>query len=152
MASSKLRFYHIPKPFLLLVAGLVWLAAGGNILRLGLSAASQPWTVPYAFAAAGIFAAFFFLIFRRMVFKHTRRIAGYAQRRVHILRFFDIKSYCIMAFMMALGIFLRASHWLPGAYIRTFYTGLGGALLCAGLGFLPAFIRQLRSSGPAKEE
>ena len=151
MASAAKRFYHIPKDFLLLVAGLIWLAAGFNILRIGLLAADRPWSLPGAAASLAVFAAFFFLIFRRMIGKHARRISGYRDDRVHILLFFDAKSYCIMAFMMTFGILLRHSNWWPGHCIRDFYTGLGAALMGAGVGFLICFFKRVRKARKADE-
>ena len=51
------------------------------------------------------------------------------------LKFFDVKSFCIMAFMMTFGIGLRASHLCPVVFIAVFYSGLGAALLLAGIAF-----------------
>lgn len=96
------RFYHLQKHYLLLVAGLVW-AAGFHILRIGLLATDSPWSLLTALAFAVIFCLFYFLIFRRMVGRHQRRIAGYRAARMHILRFFDVKSYLYHGFYDDIG-------------------------------------------------
>lgn len=51
------------------------------------------------------------------------------------MHFFDLKSYCIMAFMMGGGIWLRSSGLVPDVFIAVFYTGLGCALVLAGVLF-----------------
>ena len=60
---------------------------------------------------------------------------------MHILRFFDAKSYIIMICMMSFGIALRASHLWPDVCIKSFYTGLGCALLAAGIGFIRQYVK-----------
>ena len=85
-----------------------------------------------------------------MVQKHARRIAGYTDDRVHLLLFFDIKSYCILAFMMAFGVLLRKAGCWPGSWIRTFYAGLGATLPAAGVGCLVCFARRIRKPEAAR--
>lgn len=52
-----------------------------------------------------------------------------------VWRFFDLKSYCIMAVMMGGGIWLRTSGLVSDSFIAIFYTGLGCALTLAGVLF-----------------
>lgn len=134
------HFYEIPKKYLILAAGIVWFAAGFNILRIGIMATGRPWTVLGVLAAGAVFAVFFGLIFRRLISKHTRRISDYQEKRVNILCFFDMKSYAIMIFMMTFGILLRRANVWPNHCIRMFYTGIGSSLLAAGIGFIFKFI------------
>ena len=81
----------------------------------------------------------FGLMFFKMSFKHTKRIHGYPQATRPFWNFFDIKAYCIMAFMMTGGIWLRSSGLVPNTFIAVFYSGLGFALSLAGVMF---FIRK----------
>ncbi len=131
---------------LLLLACLVWTAAGANILRIGLAAYPGHLTALNLSLAAAVFLLFQLLIFGRLVKKHTARITGYGQERQFFLKFFDRKSFAIMAFMMTGGILLRKFLAADG-FIAVFYSGLGGALLLAGLlfGRQPArqFTRQI---------
>lgn len=133
---------------LLLIAGLVWLAAGVNIVRMGtLGLISATFFLPLIIAgAAAVFLLFFLLIFRKLVGKHTKRILAYEEKKIAFLRFFDGKSYLIMAFMMTFGILLRTSGLLPGECIGSIYIGLGAALMAAGLGFMNQYVRTLRTS------
>ena len=129
---------HIPKRSLILVAGLVWLIAGINIFRIGEPNMTTHWKSPYLplLGATVIFLLFYHLIFSRMVKKHSKRIMGYDGEKIMILRFFDLKSYIIMAFMMGLGIWLRSSNILKPLHLGVFYSGLGAALIAAGLFFI----------------
>lgn len=120
---------------LLLLACLVWSAAGFNILRIGL-AAYRPYLFALNFAlTALVFAVFQKFVFGKLVKKHTARIHSYGDERHFFLKFFDKKAFAVMAVMMAGGIGLRASGLAPERFIAVFYTGLGAALLLAGLLF-----------------
>lgn len=129
---------------LLLLASLVWSAAGFNILRIGLMAYS-PHLKPQNFLlTALVFVIFQVFIFGRLVKKHTARITNYREERHCFLKFFDGKSFAIMAVMMSGGIGLRMSGIAPEVFIAFFYTGLGAALLLAGLLFGHNFCKQIR--------
>ena len=125
---------------LLGIAGFVWLAAGVNILRIGVKAVLAVIgggfgrTALTAVLAAAIFCAFHWM-FSRIVTKHTARIRGYETKQP-FWRFFDGKSWLLMAFMMTLGITLRRFGGLPEFFFAFFYTGLGTALSVAGIRFL----------------
>ena len=49
--------------YLLLIAGIVWVFAGGNILRIGIPDFAQNSNLLYLLGAAGIFLIFMTLIF-----------------------------------------------------------------------------------------
>lgn len=131
----------VQKNTLLLIACLVWGAAGFNILKIGLLAYPnylQP--LNYALSLL-VFAIFQFLIFGKLIKKHTQRINGYVEEKQFFLKFFDVKSFIIMAFMMTFGIVLRATNIAPERFIAVFYTGLGSALALAGLLFGYQFVK-----------
>ena len=120
---------------LLLIACLVWSVAGINILRIGLMSYPAYLGILNIALSLVVFGVFQMFIFSRLVRKHTARIGGYQDERQFFLKFFDIKAFIIMAVMMAGGIGLRASGIAPERFIAVFYTGLGTALLLAGLLF-----------------
>ena len=130
----------VSKRTLLLIAGLVWLAAGVNILRIGLKALIPLFSggtgrLLLALGLAVVICAAFSLMFHRIVVRHTARILSYETKQP-AYRFFDTKSYILMAFMMTLGITLRRSGFVPEYFFTWFYTGLGTALSIAGIRFL----------------
>ncbi|MEG0830567.1 MAG: hypothetical protein RSD88_08355 [Anaerovoracaceae bacterium] len=129
---------------LLLIAGLVWGIAGFNILRIGLIAYQDQVLWQNILISIGVFLAFQLFVFRKMVKKHTLRIMKYEEERQLFFKFFDVKGFCIMAFMMTFGIGLRVSGLLPDVFIADFYTGLGTSLLTAGVIFIVNFIKEFR--------
>lgn len=120
---------------LLLLACLVWSAAGFNILRIGLIAYPPYRSVLNFILSALVFSVFQIFVFGKLVKKHTTRIHSYVEERHFFLKFFDGKAFAIMAVMMAGGIGLRVSGLAPERFIAVFYSGLGASLLLAGLLF-----------------
>ena len=112
---------------LLLIAALVWSAAGFNILRIGLLAYPPYRTVVNYLLSALVFTVFQVFIFGQLVNKHTARISAYEEELHFFLKFFDVKSFIIMAVMMTGGIWLRSSGVAPDRFIAFFYTGLGAS-------------------------
>lgn len=134
---------------LLLIACIVWSAAGINILRIGIIEYPPYLSVINFLLSAVVFAVFQFLIFGRLVKKHTKRIDGYGDRKQLFIKFFDVKSFIIMAVMMTGGILLRSLHLAPAVFIAVFYTGLGAALTLAGILFGKNFlVRMLKKDSP----
>ena len=139
------RFCMKKQP-LIVVAGIVWLLAGLNVAILGVRAAIDMRGVAaivflaLAGGAAAIFCAFHSM-FSRLVQKNAQRIADLDGDRHHVVRFFDRKSYMMMAFMMSLGIGMRAVGVFPGWFIAFFYTGLGVALALAGASYIARGVR-----------
>lgn len=129
--------------YLLLIAAAVWFIAGINILRLGILAIAEG-TTPLWVLLVGIPIIFllFHMMFSKLVGKHSGRIRGYGENKMHVLRFFDVKGYIIMAVMMGGGISLRAFGIVPSWFVAFFYTGLGAALALAGVGFLIHYIKR----------
>lgn len=126
---------------LLLIAGLVWSAAGGNILRIGIISYPNYLTAVNYLLSVLVFALFYGFIFRNLVKKHTARITAYPDCRHFALKFFDKKSFVMMAGMMTFGILLRSSTLAPQRFIAVFYTGLGAALFMAGLLFARNYVQ-----------
>ena len=135
----------VSKRTLLLVAGIVWLIAGGNIAWLGIQSFAQMgqgiwWLL--VIGAVGVFTLFHVKVFSKMVGKHANRIAGYVEDKIAFWRFFDASGYIMMAIMMTGGISLRAFGLVPNWFIAFFYTGLGIALALSGMSFLGRFVRR----------
>lgn len=125
----------VKKRNLLLLASVVWMAAGFNILRIGVISYRNNVSAVNFLISISIFLVFWFMVFYRLVKKHTVRITQYKEEMQFFLKFFDVKSFCIMAFMMTFGIGLRVSGICPDLCIAVFYSGLGTALFLAGLLF-----------------
>ena len=118
--------YGVNRQVLLITAGIVWIVAGANILRIGIVTwlnDSQYWLFKMGEATV-VFLLFFILIFRRLYYKHTERITQKKQEKNCPFSFFDVKSWIVMIFMISLGISIRSLHLLPTSFISVFYTGL----------------------------
>ena len=130
--------YGVNRQILLIIAGTVWIIAGGNILRIGIVTwmnNSHDWMFKIGEATI-VFLLFFVLIFKRLYYKHTRRIEQKKETRNCPFSFFDVKSLIIMIFMISLGITIRSFHLLPESFISVFYTGLSIALILTGILFI----------------
>lgn len=149
-SSMTPKAFYVTKEVLLGIAGLVWCAAGFNIVRIGVSAyGEQSGALLIAGLIAGsvaVFLVFWTRIFSKLLGKHTDRIVGYGDARQPFWRFFDRQAFIIMAVMMAAGISLRAFSLVPSWFIASFYTGLGVALFGAGVGFLINLTRLIGAS------
>ena len=134
----------IHKNTLMLIAGMVWCVAGAMISGIGLPLL---WNLGFTrlilYPLAGVvFLIFYFLIFSRLVVKHSKRIRERPEQRLPFWNFFDTSSYVVMVIMMAGGMWLRLAHIVPNWMIAFFYSGLGIALFSCGVRFLGVFSRK----------
>ena len=120
-----------------------------TLLLIGLLAYPPYRTVVNYLLSALVFTVFQVFIFGQLVNKHTARISAYEEELHFFLKFFDVKSFIIMAVMMTGGIWLRSSGVAPDRFIAFFYTGLGASLLLAGLLFGCNFAKALAAKGKA---
>ena len=128
--------FTVRRHTLLLIASFVWLAAGVNIVRIGLEAyANDHVSLINIALSTAVGALFWTFVFGKLVIKHTDRISSYEDDRHFFLKFFDVPSFIIMAVMMTGGISIRAFGLAPEVFIAVFYTGLGTALALAGVRF-----------------
>ena len=115
------------------------LIAGINVARIGLVLYPQYLNVLNIILSIIVYIIFGMMFFK-MIKKHTTRILSYEDKQP-FYKFFDVKSYCIMFFMMSFGIGLRYSGVIPFSFIAVFYSGLGCALLSAGIMFIVNYLR-----------
>ena len=90
----------VKKRTLLLLASIVWLIAGFNIIRIGILSYTGHVTVVNILLSALVFAVFWSMVFYKLVIRHTDRIQNYEDELQFFWHFFDKKSFLIMAFMM----------------------------------------------------
>lgn len=86
--------YGVNRQILLIIAGTVWIIAGGNILRIGIVTwmnNSHDWMFKIGEATI-VFLLFFVLIFKRLYYKHTCRIEQKKETRNCPFSFFDVKA------------------------------------------------------------
>ena len=139
-----MRVVTLPKNHLMLLAGLVWCAAGAMVCVVGLPlefglAPSHLALIPLA---GVIFLVFYVFVFTGLVRKHTGRIRARTEERLPFWHFFNGSSWVVMALMMGGGMALRLSHLMPNWMIAFFYSGLGAALFLCGVRFIGVFVRK----------
>lgn len=137
-------YLTLPKNQLILIAGVVWCLAGAMVTAVGLPLefSLAPSDVLLLPLSGAIFLAFYFLVFSRLVRRHTSRIRAHREDRLPFWRFFNASSWAVMAVMMGGGMALRLSHVMPDWFIAFFYSGLGIALFLCGLRFVGVFARK----------
>ncbi|MHB8838064.1 MAG: hypothetical protein ACYC7F_03840 [Gemmatimonadaceae bacterium] len=142
----------VPKNSLMLIAGLVWCAAGASVSRIG---------IPLLWRFGGarldldalavlVFLVFYLFVFSRLVGRHAARLCQDPASHLPVWAFFDGRSYVVMAVMMFGGMWLRLSHAVPLWMIAFFYSGLGVALFSSGTRFLWAYARGDVTSGAGR--
>jgi uncharacterized membrane protein YfcA len=111
-----------PKNQLMLIAGLVWCAAGAmvSVIGLPLELKLAPEHLVLVPLAVVIFLAFYLFVFSRLVRKHTSRIRARTEDRLPVWNFFNASSWAVMAVMMGGGMALRFSHLMPDWMIAFF--------------------------------
>ncbi len=134
----------VKKVTLLLIACIVWMVAGFNIFRIGLIEYPPYLSIFNLCLSIIVFTVFQYFIFGKLVKRHTKRILNYKKDYQFFLKFFDLKSFAIMAFMMTAGIYLRVSGLCPVRFIAVFYSGLGLSLLLAGILFGWNYFKNIR--------
>ncbi len=141
------KIVKVKKYNLLLIASLVWLIAGFNVLKIGVTTYSGYTTILNFGLSAVVFVLFWFMVFYKLTKKHTNRICAYTEEKQFFLNFFDVKSFITMIFMMSFGITARKINLFPDRFIAVFYTGLGTALFMAGLLFCLNYIKIKNKEG-----
>lgn len=135
------KLFFSSKEKLVLIAGLVWFAAGYNVMRLGLMSYLQmdEITILYILLSITVFIPFVWMFFR-MSRKNKERILLFEEIHRPFWNFFARKSYIIMACMMSFGIALRKSSLVSDTFIAVFYSGLGVALALSGAYLIVSYI------------
>ena len=116
------KLFEVKKKYLALLAGIIWMIAGFNVVRLGIISYKLIETAWYLYLLSVIIFGLFGMMFYKMSGKHLRRIKGYEEEKRPFWNFFDIKSYIIMAVMMGGGIGLRNAGVFPDVFVAFFYT------------------------------
>ncbi|MGN1406150.1 MAG: DUF2871 domain-containing protein [Erysipelotrichaceae bacterium] len=132
----------IRKKYLLFIASVVWLIAGFNVLKIGLTEYKHYLSLINYLLSIVVFIPFGMMFFK-ISKKHNIRIHKYEEEYQYFFHFFDLKSFIIMVFMMTMGIVLRKFELVPFRFIAVFYTGLGAGLFLAGINFMYYFIQEI---------
>lgn len=119
-----------------LASGMVWLGVG-----LMLMSFASSWLrvdidlTRYIFLASGILlaAGTYYFGFSKLARKNIMRVEGLRGEKVCFFAFQTWKNYPLVAFMVALGVYLRMYSPIPKPVLAILYLGIGGGLLAASL-------------------
>lgn len=125
------------RDILVLICSTLWLAAGFNVVRMGV-VAQKASLMGTAITAVGIAVVFilFAVMFLKISIKNMKRIRTLTQEKLKAWNCMPLKSFIIMAGMITLGVMLRKNDGVPRGCIASFYIGLGSALTLAGMFYL----------------
>ncbi|MCQ2139860.1 MAG: hypothetical protein MJZ09_05755 [Bacteroidales bacterium] len=129
---------------LIATAGVIWLAAGVNVVRMGvLTWADLGWSCS-AGMIIGLVLTFmaFGAMFFKLSQKNVKRIHAMPAEQRKFYNFMTLKSYLIMIFMISLGVYLRHNPAVPRSFISFFYVGLGSALSLAGIVYFVSLFKK----------
>jgi hypothetical protein len=140
--DSWLRYKpSVPRRWLFLFAGTLWMIAGGILCWRGAAwVLSPPYPLGAALAAGGLLLALpaYYFGFSRLVGKNIRRISELRDRPC-LFAFSPWRGYGMIILMMSLGLLLRQSS-IPPAYLIVPYVCMGTLLLVSSLQFFRRFL------------
>jgi len=137
----------VEKIWLQLAAGLVWFGVG--LMLIGYA---HRWltligySTKYFFGLSGIILAIgiYYFGFSKLARRNIRRVDALSGKKICIFAFQSWTNYPLVAFMIALGIFLRVYSPVPKSLLGIAYLGIGGGLFSASLHYFVHIARALR--------
>ncbi|MGL5317542.1 MAG: hypothetical protein ACRC9Q_02410 [Bacteroidales bacterium] len=135
---------RVSRNILYLFAGILWLVAGVNVIRIGIGVMDDHPSHLFIFLALIllIFLLFSKIVFARVFRQNIKRIDLLEENEIHFWKFMDRKGYIIMLFMISLGIIVRHFHLLSDFFISFFYIGLGAALSLTAFKYLYHYFKK----------
>ena len=127
----------VPKRILLFIAACVWTFAGSMLMFKGYKmldiTGNLLWLKLIFVLTAGI--VFYLKVFSKLSMKHTRRILNMTETYPCMFSFFNFRSYLIMIFMIAMGITLRTTEWVPLGILSYLYMMMSVPLFLSSMRF-----------------
>lgn len=122
--------------YLYYIAALIWGIPGVTISVKGIKAYlnQPPHKLWWLLAVTSVVLVAFYLIFRAVVSKYSKRIATLPPK-CSPLQTFPISGWLLLLFMMGLGVTLSHIPNIPSTFTASFYSGLGPMLVLASARF-----------------
>jgi len=130
---------------LIFLSGFVWVGAGIMLLSYAFSWLSMASKINiYFFSGAGVVLALLVhhFGFLKIVNINLKRILQTNEKKC-LFSFIPLRSYLIIAVMIALGAILRHSV-IPKLYLSILYIGVGLALILSSVRYMRIFFREIR--------
>lgn len=143
----KLISFDVRKKWLHFTAGILWFGVG--LMLIGFA---SRWLKPVgistllALVLAGLIlaGAIYYFGFSKLARKNIHRINGFDSEKVCLFAFQAWTSYPLVAFMIALGIYLRLYSPMPKSMLAILYMGIGGGLFSSSFHYFKHFARSIR--------
>ena len=133
------------KPARLLLAGCLWLLAGGVVTGLGLAAYG---TLPRVGWLRPVLSLVVFQVadapFLFLAWTETRRLRWDTQDRRPLHQALSLRTWLTLAGVTAAALWLARAGWIPPDGVAVVWTGLGAALLVGGVLYFVALWREMR--------
>ncbi|MBE0477006.1 MAG: hypothetical protein IBX62_07920 [Coriobacteriia bacterium] len=142
MRTSPLRYLTpaVPRRWLFAAAGVAWAGVGVALgaRAVGWLGGAPLWpTLAAGAGAMGVGALMYRYVFRGLAARNGERISR-AEDRACVFGFQSWRGWATMAFMIALGVGLRASG-LPRPWLGALYAGIGMGLALSSLSYAGRF-------------
>lgn len=142
----------VGKIWLQLAAGLMW--SGVGIMLMAFASRwlklSGGWTMILLILAGSLLGgAIYYFGFSKLARKNIHRINSLPKPRHCLFAFQEWKTYPLVAFMVALGIYLRVYSTLPKSLLAILYIGIGVGLFASSIHYYHQVGRMAR---PLPEE
>jgi hypothetical protein len=141
----------IPKKWLLLISGILWLVASWFLFKKGtyyLFDYSHHilFNIVIGFICGILF---FFIVFHRIANKYIQRIVKLDSEKPCLFSFTGIKGYIMIVVMISAGLLLRKIQIIDTMSLHVFFICMGTALFFASLKFFYSLLtyRKLVVSG-----
>ena len=139
------------KNWLHLTAGLVWLGVGLMLVSIAtrwLRLVDLSSALLLILAGLLLAAAICIFGFSKLARKNINRIQALPNEKVCLFAFQSWTSYPLVAFMVALGIYLRLYSPFPKPLLAILYIGIGGGLFFSSLSYYAHILRDHHPDNP----
>ncbi|GEM_PF-1974382 len=137
----------VPRPWLFFAIAALWTFGSIRVFMTGYAGIIQGKGAISHFLIASCAGAYVFtrLVFMKVTNRYISRIHAMEHVRPSLFSMFSLKSYGLMAFMITLGIAVKAFDLFPLILLSMFFGALGLSLFISAMHFLRAWLLGLYS-------
>ncbi|MCX6053978.1 MAG: hypothetical protein NTZ74_03515 [Chloroflexi bacterium] len=138
----------VQKPYLILLAGILWSAVGIMLCLFASNWFGNISGMESALVLIGgltLTSLIYFFGFSKLALKNIRRIGHYTKTKICVFAFQKWSSYPLVLVMVSMGIYLRKYSSIPKPILAVLYIGLGGSLFLSSLLYYKHIFREKRN-------
>ncbi|HLN52890.1 MAG TPA: hypothetical protein VK212_04225 [Lentimicrobium sp.] len=137
----------VPRPWLFFAVASLWTFGSIRVFMTGYEGIIEGKGSIYRFLLISSLGAYVFtrLVFTKVTSRYLLHIHSIEHTRPSIFSMFSLRSYCLMAFMVTLGIVVKTFDLFPLIPLSMFMGALGISLFISAMHFLRAWIMGLVS-------